>query len=469
MEIISCRISNQIWRRQRSRCLWLSLVPIFGFYAFLTMGKRSGCRRYYKLGCIYGVLMVLCYLAGWFLAVWIPLLLCWLLLMGIQVACIVHTLSSREEYLIQLAEAEIKAPPRNPLVNDRWWRVRSQWWRLWAYIPCFGGLSTYFIARRMGKRWLKRFSVICSWYMLLTCAAAAGITEDMTLWKDVFLALFVGTGSASVILFSVLAAYYREDYLDAMAHIWQRDCAANPDLGNGTFRAEKSFYMVATWMPLIGGLGLSLGGVLGKHRRSIWMGLLFFFGNIILLYAGTNLTELVVEEPILQVLLDTISIGMMFVFVVMQVLPFYYATLTRWDVLRYKAQQIQIYRRKYTEKLRGYQTPPAPAHSPVMPSKPGPQQKRCADSLKSTQVMIYVNQCTREELMTLPGVSAADAIQAMNYRLAHGRFDSIDEFLEVLESKPHFVVQILPRVQLDRPQTQPVQKTKGNSRRVIDV
>lgn len=85
----------------------------------------------------------------------------------------------------------------------------------------------------------------------------------------------------------------------------------------------------------------------------------------------------------------------------------------------------------------------------------------------SDEVMIDINTCTKEELLSLPGISVPDAVKAVNYREDHEGFKSVDEFIDVLGVKPHFAVQIFQK-------TTAVQITKNSDegravKRMIDI
>ncbi|MBO6158026.1 MAG: helix-hairpin-helix domain-containing protein [Firmicutes bacterium] len=58
---------------------------------------------------------------------------------------------------------------------------------------------------------------------------------------------------------------------------------------------------------------------------------------------------------------------------------------------------------------------------------------------------ININACSQEELMALPGISVPLAMKAMAYRAENGGFESVDAFVDYLQLKPHFAVQIFER------------------------
>ena len=55
---------------------------------------------------------------------------------------------------------------------------------------------------------------------------------------------------------------------------------------------------------------------------------------------------------------------------------------------------------------------------------------------------IDINSCSFKEMADLPGIGVVEVKKAMEYRSEHGGFTSFDEFVKVLQLKPHFVVQL---------------------------
>lgn len=54
---------------------------------------------------------------------------------------------------------------------------------------------------------------------------------------------------------------------------------------------------------------------------------------------------------------------------------------------------------------------------------------------------IDINSCSASEMASLPGVSLVMAKKAEKFRQENGGFDSTDQFFEVIQLKPHFVIQ----------------------------
>ncbi|NRT73153.1 ComEA family DNA-binding protein [Clostridium beijerinckii] len=58
-----------------------------------------------------------------------------------------------------------------------------------------------------------------------------------------------------------------------------------------------------------------------------------------------------------------------------------------------------------------------------------------------TEKSLDVNSCTEDELLQLPGVGIIEAKKAINFR-NNNEFNSVDEFIQVLNIKPHFTEKI---------------------------
>lgn len=131
-----------------------------------------------------------------------------------------------------------------------------------------------------------------------------------------------------------------------------------------------------------------------------------------------------------------------------------------------------------------YSPPPPRAEEPRPAYQPPRQERKAEPAVKpepavNTQAQpvqkpaatgkVDVNRCTQSELMSLPGMTVAQAKRAMEYRTEHGGFRTLDEFVDVLGIKPHFAVQIFSMATVSQPKKQPVQHHSGtSSRRTID-
>ena len=100
---------------------------------------------------------------------------------------------------------------------------------------------------------------------------------------------------------------------------------------------------------------------------------------------------------------------------------------------------------KAQEKLRRHieeRQQPTVAEPAPRPKSQTPRAARPAARKPAPVKPLDINSCTEEKLAELPGISLVMAKKAIDYRSEHGGFQSADEFFEVIQLKPHFVVQV---------------------------
>lgn len=68
--------------------------------------------------------------------------------------------------------------------------------------------------------------------------------------------------------------------------------------------------------------------------------------------------------------------------------------------------------------------------------------KECEQPDKAAEEAIDINNCSKSELMSLPGIDAALAVRILNDRQKNGGFASVDEFLDAYPIKPHFAARM---------------------------
>lgn len=499
------RLQDKAWRRKHSACAFLSLVPLIGFFGFLLMGKKAKRKTYTNTGWLYGGLIlfacVACALGDIIYHVDLvteaamPRLLyvllrsdlpgvAMLLMALLWVVVAVHTLASVPKYLRYLALEESLAPPRHVLTGIKKWRRRNLTWTIWSWLPVAGMLSTGYGAVKTGNRKLRNF------------ALASGLTLTAVYITQVAFQYLRNSGMPNgyhLLQICVIARYWllpvsyafqvlftwmlREDYLDTMARKWEADTHRCPNLSDPKWQRRSSAWQIWTGFPLVNGIGILLAGRREKSRKRVYAGVLVCFLNIVL-YAGPMVAELLWDYEIWQssyafqryLFEPLLSLARWVVYL----LTFWYGCLIRWDVMKAHAMALQGYsseidreidlRRRMAERQT---VPPVPAVAPAPVPIPEPAS---AEAPAPASVPLHreielapppapaaagekvdINRCTQSELMTLPGISVAQAKKALEYRSANGPFRSVDEFVEVLAVKPHFAVQLFRLATAEEP------------------
>jgi competence protein ComEA len=87
----------------------------------------------------------------------------------------------------------------------------------------------------------------------------------------------------------------------------------------------------------------------------------------------------------------------------------------------------------------------APAVASVAPSR-SPRSAPQATAAATTQFPINLNTATAEQLEAIPGIGPVLAQRIIEYRQTHGRFQSVDELLEVRGIGPKRLENMRPYV-----------------------
>lgn len=504
-------LKDPAWRRRNRLCTFLSLLPGFGWTGFLFMAKRSGRKTFRTAAAVYGVLStavllllgmhmcleylhtnVLQYINAY----------CLSLLPVLWISCLVHTMALSNQYLQFLALRQSASPERDPLTADKHWRQENLYWMIWSFLPLLGGFSTWTIGRRLKKRGVALLGLLS-----MLVVAALYILELVDYWfYDAFVEMykFLETTVYSAVSFWVInlivSFLYREDYLDLRVAAWKKDTRSLPKLLERSWRLRNSLWQIWTLFPVVGGIGISIAGVRGRNRKHAVAGLIFCLISAFLFVAsfgGRDLFERVglqlprIAERFIEELLDVLIPALYLV-------VFYYGTSIRWDVLRGRASALQGYGSEFERELdlqnrlraRGLdipgdgtqpnqevQQPQNQESAPeVQQSTPEHIRHRPLDTPVepvSQQVpgeKIDVNRCSQSELMELPGIGVVQAKRAIEHRQTHGGFRSVDEFVDLLQIKPHFAVQIFAMANAGQAET-PADKTDSGQpaiRRQID-
>ena len=516
------RLNDPRWRSRSSLCALLCLIPGFGHHGFLFMGKKSGRKQLTTLGILYGIgnflalaLIIGCVVVDegkYILYDGYPQLYFdiaagvdtvrgygWLALAVIWIACGIHTLCLSGQYLRYLALWQVRQQPRHPLVFQKQFRRENLWWMWLSLLPFYYGFSLWFAGCRMKRRSL---SAAGAGSVLLATVFFAGIgfVDDLAAqWETyVYFALVAG---GLMILFllgigTILACWYnREDYLDFRAKQYQDDTHKNPRLADPRWRRSNSLWHIWTALPYVGGIGIALAGLKGKRRKNVLLGVGLSLLNAALLIGHTVLVnnfnavyEYYRENLPLYASINIIPRLLFPVFLVTA----FAGMAVHWENLKGRAEALQGYASEFEREADLYRRMAArsaaapqvqPVQQPVVPQpvvsqpavsqpvipQPAPRPVEIPVGNAEPPKKLDINHCTQADYMDLPGFTVAMAHRAMEYRAARGGFRSGDEFVEALEIKPHFAVQIFDRITVEAAAPAPVSRPdSGAARRRIE-
>jgi len=486
------RLSDRHWRSASRACCFYSLIPIFGFFGFLFMGRRSGRKQFTTLGAVYGLISLLA-LTAFVLAEFIDRLSSrmtiiyqiedYMSMYGtlgmvlIWPVCLIHTFALSNQYLQYLALKQIQTPKRSPLTAQESWRSRNLLWQHWAWFPYIGGFSLIFAGSRMKKPGYTAFGILA-----LALTWGTSVAESVVYRVGSFsTANALGTLSASFMLAFWLAvgltvALIREDYLDIRASQWTADTSRHNVLLDAKWRSANSRWQIWTYLPWLGGVGILVAGIRNRKGKTVALGIL-----LCLLIFGVALTNIIANNMYYRsdILFtpaakpyQAVQDAMWVLQFLAHALIFYCGCHIRWDMLVARAASLQGYSSEFERELdlhnrSAARKASAPKVTPAAVPDPTPAP-RSVVTPPVEQSLLDINHCTLEELMTLPGIGIAQAKHAMQHRSEQGGFRSADEFVDILEIKPHFAAQLFRMITVSAPATPVIHADAGGSRRRID-
>lgn len=490
-------LKNTRWLLKHSLCMLWALVPGFGWFGLMFMGKKSRRRQLTRIGTVYGVFS----LAGLVMASLSPTLqyLAWsanrsvtalsnlagdLEQIGIWlfvltwVVCLIHTAVCSRQYYQYLALNRGQEQPHPLMARFSWWLGR-QLWLAWCFFPWTGGLSLCYAGHRMGDPKLSRWGrisigVSLGFYLLTTAASLYSYT-----WNRYLTEVAVVVSVLVAMLTLLEALLIREDYLHFRAEEWERDLEKYPQLSKRSWRRSNSLWQLWTCLPYLGGIGVILAGRKCRDRKLSRTGFVFMILSVLamLFPSVMDIRFGGLAYGFSYEIRQLITLTTDWLLPLLWICIFYYGTRIRWDVLRGRAKSLMGYESEFQRDadLRSrFRQAEEPRESVRETAE---ERKEPVTRLDIPQVTaaetdtprLNVNTCTQEQLLQLPGMGIIQAKKAMAHREANGGFRDADEFIDVTQLKPHFAVQVLDRITLEGSPEKVTRQEKTTVRRRIDI
>lgn len=402
--------------------------------------------------------------------------------------CLIHTAVCVPGYCRYLRETVYPyRPERASRRLKRSRRFALSLWMFWCLVPGLGFAAPLFAARLVKDRRMQR---LCR---VLLCVSAGflllSLTEDLSVltFSQLQIRLFETFRSRHLLsAFAMLLAMVKccvfftplvsflmscmlfPDALEASSEAWISDTAAHPSYAALKWRIRNGVWQVLTLLPLIGGLGLIIGGTGAAYKKAGRIGflhlavsLLFALAMVILYHFRTRLDLTDLYDPII------IFFGWRYTAGIFDVvrgaglrllwwLGILSGCLYRREILIRRAdilggclsgidREIRMTRRYLSLGAVSMQEQAVPASEQTRPSTD-------------------LNTCSAKDLKSIPGMTPEAAARVLQYREANGGIRSETELIDVLDVKPHRVVRILENAALSAPVT-----AEPESRRRIDL
>lgn len=247
-----------------NKCLWLMLVPVFFFSAYLFMGKRAKNESYTKLGLFYGASSLITFILSVLGIIWPVLFYALITHLIVWVLCTIQIFNCRQQYQQQARWAQEDEKERSALVYDLNFRLRNRMWCFWNWIPLLGGFSTFFLGTRIRNRKLQ-------WVGALSLLLIAGLYFYLTVHAQsasgILVAAALIIAYCSVCIHPLIAGYFYEEYLDVAAAQWTEDVQEFHQMEKYSWRVKNSIWQVLTLVPYFGSLGLFWAGITRENGR----------------------------------------------------------------------------------------------------------------------------------------------------------------------------------------------------------
>lgn len=507
-------ISAKMQKAKQSLWIILAFIPFVNFLGFLYIGYRADRKKWTDMGKGYLILNLVSACFFWcthtfhFRVNETIEIVSNILFAFVFVSALVLQLYASVDYLkLHRSEKSVS----HELLNNRLWKtIQSSPMLLplvgvlfylasgtfegvvtCSFITLFISFVFFYAANRANKRNWRKIGGI---YLIYSLAAVAVTSCQLILYEntELFNTRFESTDffiipsiNGIIITISTILAYfyfllYRREYLEALAPVYEEERHKYACLESKRWRALNSWWLLLCVNSYGSGISLIYAGVTGKKKK-------------VLLYGIASLT-LAVGAAYARATLDTLNSFFNFIIASVHMLSVAAALLVKPGYLSARAKicggfvsdvdkevhfQNKLEERyaDASQKALGNDNAAANINQKnTAEIQPGEEKREVFEAEKcqkgNSAVMspqtVDINNCNKEELTKLPGITIIDAKRAIERREAQGEFGSVDEFIEYLGIKPHFAVKIF---KLAKATHTPVEEeeVKKHTRRTLDI
>lgn len=278
-----------------------ALIPFAGLLCPFEMSRRTGQKRFARIGKAFLIGFVLLYLLLFFLVLnaaanvsyydadsyysigsywnssWIVQLLITLILWFVlYLIRVIYTFVVRKDYLRYRTAYLKKHPPVGSSETEKAAGGKLVGWCILACIPYIFGFAGIYIGKRSRQRALSALGIVSaavvhlSTFCMLECGLASSLPyATQFVLQSVLMNCYAALNLLSIILYAwnlIRSFYEYPRFCEQECRFRAEAFAAYPNLNNRKWRAENSRWQIWTWIPLLAGVGLIIAGKRVKRR-----------------------------------------------------------------------------------------------------------------------------------------------------------------------------------------------------------
>ncbi len=316
------------------RLPWMTLIPVAGLVFPFEMTRRTGRKRFSRVGTVFlvGTLLVLLFLLitltlsvasgvnyylnstylwnGKYNTVTGFVLVAWILWGVLYGARAIYAVVIRKDYLRYRAAYLRQHPPIVLTEEERKAGKGLFCWRVLGVLPRVFGYAGIRIGRRTKRRSLVVLGIasrVVTCLLLLFLWSLILSPDYLGLYRYERIAIIVSEAGVIIclLLLLFLFVWHLNETMLAYPHFFEQECrlraplySAYPNLNDRRWRAENSRWQIWTWIPLFGGLGLFLGGARAKRRDLLGKGVALLIANAVLIAVFALLSGVLAEDGV---------------------------------------------------------------------------------------------------------------------------------------------------------------------------
>ena len=354
-----------------------ALIPFAGLLCPFEMSRRTGQKRFARIGKVFLIGFGLVYLllvflvlntaanvsyydadsyysigSSWFIQLLIALIL-WFVLYLIRV---IYTFVVRKDYIRYRSAYLKKHPPVDLSETEKAAGGKPVGWRILACIPYIFGFAGIYIGKRSRQRALSALGIVSAAVIHLStfCMLEGSLASNFTYETRIVLQIILTNCYAAFYLLSIIlyawnlirSFYEYPRFCEQECRFRAEAFAAYPNLNNRKWRAENSRWQIWTWIPLLAGVGLIIAGKRVKRRDITRKGILMLLANaaiVIIISFSVKEALILYSNRIISTICQMIAAAAILLLVLLWEIGIYLGVSDRFPILLAIAKDLGPY------------------------------------------------------------------------------------------------------------------------------